>query len=102
MFPAVISAIFTMDKEKTQQPQQQSNATAKNGSAKSDEFQDEFYTTGRIGRRNAMPDILGNNCTASSGADLPLKLSALTTNGMTTFILFHRDSMLQLTALFHF
>jgi hypothetical protein len=73
-----------MDKEKTQ-PQQQSNATdtaAKNGKGASDEFQDEFYTTGRIGRRNAMPDILGNNCTASSGADLPLKLSALTTNGM--------------------
>lgn len=71
-----------MDKEKTQsQQQQQPNAdtTAKNAS---DEFQDEFYTTGRIGRRNAMPDILGNNCTASSGADLPLKLSALTTNGI--------------------
>lgn len=74
-----------MDKEKTQasqQQQQSTDTTAKNGSGTaSDEFQDEFYTSGRIGRRNAMPDILGNNCTASSGADLPLKLSALTTNG---------------------
>lgn len=87
MFSAVISAISTMDdKEKTQQSQQQSNDTTKNGSGKTDEFQDEFYTTGRIGRRNAMPDILGNNCTASSGADLPLKLSALTTNGMRHFL----------------
>jgi cAMP-dependent protein kinase inhibitor len=79
---AVIRAISAMDKEKTQ-PQQQPavDGTAKNGSGASDQFQDEFYTTGRIGRRNAMPDILGNNCTASSGADLPLKLSALTTNG---------------------
>jgi len=73
-----------MDKEKgQQQAQQQSSAdtTPKNGNEKGDEFQDEFYTSGRIGRRNAMPDILGKNCTASSGGDLPLKLSALTTNG---------------------
>lgn len=78
-----------MDKEKTQESQQQqqqntdttTTTTTKNGSGASDEFQDEFYNTGRIGRRNAMPDILGNNSTASSGADLPLKLSALTTNG---------------------
>lgn len=83
-----------MDKEKAQPQQQNADTTAKNGSGASDEFQDEFYTTGRIGRRNAMPDILGNNCTASSGADLPQlmnlnmnlemenKLSALnTTNG---------------------
>lgn len=73
-----------MDKESTQQsePQQQNADTAsKNGSGASDQVQDEFYNTGRIGRRNAMPDILGNNSTASSGSDLPLKLSALTTNG---------------------
>lgn len=72
-----------MDKEKTQESQQQQNAdtTAKHESGASDEFQDEFFNTGRIGRRNAMPDILGKNSTASSGGDLPLKLSALTTNG---------------------
>lgn len=72
-----------MDKEKTQQSQpQQQNAdtTSNNGSGASDQFQDEFYNTGRQGRRNAMPDILGNNSTTSTG-DLPLKLSALTTNG---------------------
>lgn len=78
-----------MDKEKSQQqPQQSADPAAKNGNEKSDEFQDEFYNTGRIGRRNAMPDILGNNCTASAGGDLPLKLSALTTNGK-----FPRDSL---------
>ena len=71
-----------MDKEKQQSPQQQNaENTAKNGNEKSDEFQDEFYNTGRIGRRNAMPDILGSHSTTSSGADLPLKLSALSTNG---------------------
>lgn len=83
-----IRALTEMDKEKTQelqqQPQPSADTAAKNGAKKPDEFQDEFYNTGRIGRRNAMPDILGNNCTASSGADLPLKLSALTTNGERT------------------
>lgn len=73
-----------MDEEKNQQPQsqqQQADPASKNGSTAADQIQDEFYNTGRIGRRNAMPDILGNNATASSGGDLPLKLSALTTNG---------------------
>lgn len=75
-----------MDKEKAQESQQQqqppADTPAKNGGDEpSDMEKDEFYNTGRIGRRNAMPDILGNNCTASSGGDLPLKLSALTTNG---------------------
>lgn len=72
-----------MEKDKvTDQPQQQptqqhqTNATGKNP----DEFQDEFYNSGRIGRRNAMPDILDENCETST-ADLPLKLSALTTSG---------------------
>jgi cAMP-dependent protein kinase inhibitor len=73
-----------MDKEKLE-PQPTTDAAAKNGNEKND--QDEFYNTGRIGRRNAMPDILGNNCTASSGGDLPLKLSALTTNGELTVAL---------------
>lgn len=95
-FPSVIRTISAMDKEKTQEsPQQQqqntdtttTTTTTKNGSGASDEFQDEFYNTGRIGRRNAMPDILGNNSTASSGADLPLKLSALTTNGNFTSVI---------------
>jgi hypothetical protein len=68
-----------MDQEKNQQ-QQQNPAGAEHCGATEDE-KNEFFNTGRIGRRNAMPDILGNNCTASSGGDLPLKLSALTTNG---------------------
>ncbi|CRK97275.1 CLUMA_CG010670, isoform A [Clunio marinus] len=86
----VIKTLAEMDKEKIEQQQQQSQqqnadtTSSKNGSGAGDEFQDEFYTSGRIGRRNAMPDILGNNCTASSGADLPLKLSALTTNESST------------------
>lgn len=75
-----------MDQEKTQQQQQQNpgNGSGAEGSGSGRATEDEkndFFNTGRIGRRNAMPDILGNNCTASSGGDLPLKLSALTTNG---------------------
>lgn len=74
-----------MDKEKEQQSQQPtadtSAAAGKSAGKPGDEFQDEFYNSGRIGRRNAMPDILGSNSTASSGGDLPLKLSALSTNG---------------------
>lgn len=38
----------------------------------------EFFNTGRVGRRNALPDILGSNATVST-ADLPDQLSALTT-----------------------
>lgn len=73
-----------MDKEKEQQPQQPTGDTAAAGQSAGkpgDDAKDEFYNSGRIGRRNAMPDILGSNSTASSGGDLPLKLSALSTNG---------------------
>lgn len=44
------------------------------------EIESEFYTTGRIGRRNALPDILAEHCTTST-ADLPENFSALTTQG---------------------
>lgn len=69
--------------EQQQQPQQeaQQHQTNASTSGKSpDDIQDEFYNTGRIGRRNAMPDILDEHCETST-ADLPLKLSALTTSG---------------------
>lgn len=39
---------------------------------------EEFLSTGRTGRRNAMPDILGEHAETGT-ADLPDKLSALTT-----------------------
>lgn len=39
----------------------------------------DFYNTGRVGRRNAMPDILGQHCKTTT-ADLPDQLSALTTS----------------------
>lgn len=42
------------------------------------EHGNEFFNTGRVGRRNALPDILGNHATVST-ADLPDQLSALTT-----------------------
>lgn len=41
----------------------------------------EFFNTGRVGRRNAMPDILGSHATTST-AELPDQLSALTTSEM--------------------
>ncbi|KAJ8680574.1 hypothetical protein QAD02_016361 [Eretmocerus hayati] len=40
---------------------------------------EEFLSTGRTGRRNAMPDILGQNAQTGT-ADLPDKLEALTTD----------------------
>lgn len=44
-----------------------------------DPSHNEFFNTGRVGRRNAMPDILGQHCRTTT-ADLPDQLSALTTN----------------------
>ncbi|CAO1411856.1 unnamed protein product [Diamesa serratosioi] len=74
--------------EKQQQQQQNPSAGSTNpsnggssggGGGASDEFHSEFYNTGRIGRRNAMSDILGNDVTTTT-AGLDEKLSALTTN----------------------
>lgn len=54
-----------------------SAATAAPAGASSD-YHNEFFNTGRVGRRNAMPDILGRHCTTST-ADLPDQLGALST-----------------------
>lgn len=43
------------------------------------ESNSEFFNTGRVGRRNALPDILSSHATVST-ADLPDQLSALTTS----------------------
>lgn len=40
----------------------------------------DFFNTGRVGRRNALPDILGTHCTTST-AELPDKFSSLSTSG---------------------
>ena len=61
-----------MDKEAEQ------TGTAAGGNA--DDIHSEFCNTGRIGRRNALPDILGNHCTTTT-AELPTILSALKTTG---------------------
>lgn len=45
------------------------------------ESNSEFYNTGRVGRRNALPDILNHHHSKTSTADLPDKLSALSTTG---------------------
>lgn len=39
----------------------------------------EFFNTGRVGRRNALPDILSSHATIST-ADLPDQLNALSTS----------------------
>lgn len=39
----------------------------------------EFLTSGRTGRRNALPDILGEHALVTS-SDLPARLQSLTTN----------------------
>uniref|UniRef100_A0A182NL47 Uncharacterized protein n=2 Tax=Anopheles dirus TaxID=7168 RepID=A0A182NL47_9DIPT len=48
----------------------------------SDEYHHQFYNTGRIGRRNALPDILGTHCTTTT-ADLSTQLGALSTSECT-------------------
>lgn len=59
--------------------EQASSTTTTTTSTNVDTHHNDFYNTGRVGRRNALPDILNNHCTTST-ADLPDKLSALTTN----------------------
>lgn len=82
----VIAAVMEKQQQQQQQnPNADSTNPANGGSSgsggKSDEFHSEFYNTGRIGRRNAMSDILGNDATTTT-AGLDEKLSALTTNGL--------------------
>lgn len=85
----VLKVIAAVMEKQQQQQQQNTNAgstnSANGGSSgsggPSDEFHSEFYNTGRIGRRNAMSDILGNDATTTT-AGLDEKLSALTTNGL--------------------
>jgi hypothetical protein len=76
----VIKTFAAMDSEKGNQQQPQQSPSQNTDGKRSADYQDEFLNTGRIGRRNALPDILDNHCETST-ADLPLKLSALTTNG---------------------
>lgn len=47
-----------------------------------DVHENDFQNTGRVGRRNAVPDILNadGTTTKASTSDLQEKLSALTTN----------------------
>lgn len=40
---------------------------------------EEFLQTGRTGRRNALPDIMGSNVIVTTSSDLPGKLESLTT-----------------------
>lgn len=45
------------------------NASPEPGPSTSDgsnDYGNDFYNTGRVGRRNAMPDILGSHCTTTS------------------------------------
>ena len=49
-------------------------ATSENGARSQ-----EFLASGRTGRRNALPDILGENALVTS-SDLPSRLQALTTS----------------------
>lgn len=71
--------------EKQQQQQESANGGESTEPKKGDQYESDFYTTGRIGRRNALPDILGNNYTTTKTSDLPLKFSALTTNGKNCY-----------------
>lgn len=60
--------------------QQASTGSAQtDGAAKSTPDNEQFYSTGRTGRRNALPDILGDHAHVTS-SDLPARLQALTTS----------------------
>lgn len=56
--------------------EQASTTTTTTTSTSGDTHHNDFYNTGRVGRRNALPDIL-HHCTTST-ADLPDKLTTLT------------------------
>lgn len=47
------------------------------------ELTNDFFNTGRAGRRNALPDILSSHATIST-ADLPDQLGALSTTDSST------------------
>lgn len=57
---------------------QASGPSTAGGSSPSDPPVQEFLTSGRTGRRNALPDILGQHAIVSS-SDLPARLQALST-----------------------
>lgn len=58
------------------------NSTAAGGDASTSNGQvTDFLSTGRTGRRNALPDILSEHAHVTS-SDLPARLQALTTKGM--------------------
>lgn len=54
---------------------------------------DDFLQTGRTGRRNAMPDIHGQNA-AISTADLPDSLQKLSCAGKHTLRMLNSDNFL--------
>lgn len=64
--------------------EKQGNETKVEGGVVPADQKNDFFNTGRIGRRNALPDILGQNSTTSV-ADLPTRLSGLTTKGWCGF-----------------
>lgn len=70
----LVAAMENVDGEAGAAGPSTSAAGAEGGAESSD-----FYNTGRVGRRNALPDILSSHATVST-ADLPDQLSALTTS----------------------
>lgn len=62
--------------------EKQAGATTEAGTSSSgvaENYSNDFFNTGRIGRRNALPDILSYNC-ATTTADLPERLKSLSTD----------------------
>lgn len=74
MLKILVAAMENVDGEAGAAGPSTSAAGAEGGAESSD-----FYNTGRVGRRNALPDILSSHATVST-ADLPDQLSALTTS----------------------
>lgn len=77
---SLLCIIFTVLRILAAAMEKSAMASGSDDPTKTADGQDEFYNTSRVGRRNAMPDILGNHNLTTSAADLPDQLSALTTN----------------------
>lgn len=57
-------------------------STSTSSATKVNPESEQFFSTGRTGRRNALPDILGDHAHVTS-SDLPARLQALTTTGIS-------------------
>lgn len=69
-------------------PTNESNRSDANNEKTSGLSVDDFLSTGRTGRRNALPDILEQKSSHTNTADLPNQLQKLNFEGFHYFLIF--------------